>query len=257
MNFQGTGKPLSDQGMDAVCSALGVSEPEVWAVLTVETRGFGFLKDRRPQILYERHIFHRLTQGKYSADHGDISNPKGGGYVSGAAEYPRLAAAMQLDAHAALQSASWGIGQVMGFNFKEAGFTSVEAMVEAMVKDENAQLMAMASFVKANGLASAMQRQNWVSFARGYNGSEFKKNEYDTRLAAAHAKYKVVLPDLALRTAQAALVFLGYDPGPVDGFRGRRTRSSLIAFQEKMQLPETGDLDHLTEEKLLTVAFPS
>ena len=48
MNFQGQGRPLSDEGMDQVCSTLGVSEPEVWAVVTVETRGFGFLQDRTP-----------------------------------------------------------------------------------------------------------------------------------------------------------------------------------------------------------------
>ena len=41
MNFWGQGRPLSDEGMDQVCGTLGVSEPEVWAALTVETRGFG------------------------------------------------------------------------------------------------------------------------------------------------------------------------------------------------------------------------
>ena len=49
MNFQGKGRPLSDEGMDEVCDTLGITESEVWAVLTVETRGFGFLTDRRPQ----------------------------------------------------------------------------------------------------------------------------------------------------------------------------------------------------------------
>ena len=52
MEFQDKGLPLSDEGMDQICELLGVNEPEVWAVLTVETRGFGFLKDRRPQILF-------------------------------------------------------------------------------------------------------------------------------------------------------------------------------------------------------------
>lgn len=251
MDFHGSGKPLNDRGMDQVCSNLKVSPPEIWAVLTVETRGFGFLPDRRPQILYERHIFHRLSKGKFSLTNGDVSNAKAGGYVGGAAEYGRLEKAIALDRSTALQSVSWGIGQVMGFNFKTAGFASVEEMVDAMIKDENAQLMAMANFVKSEGLDKHMQEENWVDFARGYNGSEFKKNEYDTRLAAAHAKCKVLLPNLALRTAQAALVYLGFDPGPVDGFRGKRTHASLLAFQEKMELPETGELDSVTEEKLL------
>jgi hypothetical protein len=255
MNFQDQGRPLSDEGMDQSCNILGVADPEVWAVLTVETRGFGFLQDRRPLILFERHIFHRLTSGRYDAGNADISNEKAGGYVGGSGEYSRLEKAMAIDREAALQSASWGIGQVMGFNYKVAGFATPGAMVEAMVKDENAQLLAMANFIKGNNLAGALQRRNWVSFARGYNGPEFKKNEYDTRLAAAHAKYKTILPDLTLRTAQAALLYLGFDPGPIDGLRGRRTRSALMLFQAQSALPETGDLDHDTERKLLATAF--
>lgn len=40
--------------------------PEVWAVLTVETGGFGFFQDRRPEALLERHISHKLTNGKFN-----------------------------------------------------------------------------------------------------------------------------------------------------------------------------------------------
>lgn len=254
MNFQGKGSPLNDEGMNEVCDTLGVSESEIWAVLTVETRGFGFLADRRPQILFERHVFHRLTQGAHDSN-ADISKSKAGGYIGGANEYGRLEKAMQLDKTAALQSASWGIGQVMGFNFKAAGFASADKLVAGMVKDENSQLQAMANFIKGNNLAGALQRNNWVSFARTYNGAEFKRNEYDTRLAAAHAKFKVTLPDLSLRTAQVALQYLGMDPGPIDGIRGRRTFSALIRFQETQGIAETGLLDQDTLERLLAKAF--
>ena len=257
MNFQSQGRPLSDEGMDRICGTLGVSAPEVWALLTVETGGFGFLQDRRPQILFERHVYHRLTQGRHASGHADISNANAGGYVGGSGEYTRLDNALSLDREAALQSASWGIGQVMGFNYALAGFASIDDMVAAMAKDENEQLLAMANFIKGNNLARALQRRNWASFARGYNGPEFKKNEYDTRLAAAHAKYKVILPDLAFRTAQAALLYLGIDPGPIDGFRGRRTRSALMQFQQRSGLPETGEPDHGTVSKLLAEAFPN
>ncbi len=256
MKFQGNGHPINDEGMDQVCNALGVAEPEVWAVLTVETRGFGYLRDRRPQILFERHIFHRLTEGVHDAGNADISNRNPGGYVGGQREYDRLEKAMELDQEAALRSASWGIGQVMGFNCEVAGFSTVDAMVEDMVASENAQLMAMANFIKSNNLADALRRRNWVSFARGYNGRDFKKNEYDTRLAAAHAKYLNILPDLALRTAQAALRYLGLDPGPIDGLRGRRTRSAITQFQEQFGLPISGELDQDTEDKLNAEAFP-
>lgn len=257
MNFQGQGRPLSGEGIEQVCNTLGVAQPEVWAVLSVETRGFGFLKDRRPQILFERHIFHDQTDGRFDTSAPDISDSKAGGYIGGAAEYDRLHRALGLDQAAALRSASWGIGQVMGFNFEDAGFATVDAMVAAFVADENAQLLAMANFIKANGLAGAMQKGKWDAFARGYNGPSFEKNQYDTRLAAAHAQYKVMLPDLGLRTAQAALLYLGFDPGTIDGVTGKRTRSAITAYQEKTGLPKTGELDTATENTLLSQAFQS
>lgn len=255
MNFTNQGFPLNIKGMDTICATLGIAEAEVWAVLTVETRGFGFLKDRRPQILFERHIFHKLTKGNHDSGNADISNVKPGGYVGGSGEYPRLQKAMTLDQDAALQSASWGIGQVMGFNFKTVGFSNVNGMVTNMVNDENEQLLAMANFIRANNLTSALHRQDWVTFARRYNGPEFEKNKYPQRLAAAHAKYQIMLPNLALRGAQTALLYLGFNPGPVDGVIGRRTRSALSEFQEKFSLPNTGELDSATEKKLFDEAF--
>ena len=74
MNFKGKARPMTGPGMSKVCALLEVGEPEIWAVLSVETNGFGFLKDRRPLILFERHIFSNLTQGRFDRDNPDISN---------------------------------------------------------------------------------------------------------------------------------------------------------------------------------------
>src|SRR5436190_4109842 len=68
--FIGKSAALSARGLAAVAAALGVASSEIWTVIAVETSGCGFLADRRPQILYERHIFHRLTGGRF--DDGDI-----------------------------------------------------------------------------------------------------------------------------------------------------------------------------------------
>jgi len=82
--------------------------PEIWSVLGVETSGCGFLPDRWPKLLFERHIFHRLTGGRFDAEDPDVSQPTPGGYGrSGAHQYNRLAAAaIALNRGAALQSAS-------------------------------------------------------------------------------------------------------------------------------------------------------
>jgi len=257
MEFHSQGRPFDKDGMTRACDALGVGLSELWTVLAVETKGFGFLVDRRPQILFERHIFHKLTQGRHDAGNGDVSNQESGGYAGGSKEYPRLEKAMQLDHDAALQSTSWGVGQVMGFNHKLVGFPNVEAMVDAMVQNENMQLLAAANFIKNNDLSAALQRQDWRAFAKGYNGVDFNKNEYDIRLAKAHAEYKQALPDLTLRTAQAALTYLGFSPGPIDGILGPRTKDALTAYQKLARIPQTGALDATTENRLLAEAFPT
>jgi N-acetylmuramidase len=73
----------------------------------VETGGCRFLPDRRPVILFERHIFSRETNHTFDASNSDISNPHAGGYsAGGAAQYDRLQRALALDRKAALRSAS-------------------------------------------------------------------------------------------------------------------------------------------------------
>ena len=256
MKFDDQGRPLSHEGITRICDMLDCDRPTVWAVLSVETSGFGFLQDRRPQILFERHIFHRLTGGRFDRGQEDISDPTRGGYTFGAGEYPRLERAIGFDEDAALNSASWGAGQVMGFNHAVAGFATVKALVDAMVRGEDAQLVAMANFINANNLARPLRNQNWTTFARGYNGPAFAENQYDEKLKDAHAKYQGALPDLAMRTAQAGLLHLGLAPGRVDGVAGKRTRSALITFQAGAGLPQTGQLDSTTEATLLAAAFP-
>jgi N-acetylmuramidase len=148
--FQLAALALSSDGLNAAAANIGVHAPEVWTVLGVETSGCGFLLDRRPQILFERHIFHRLTGGRY--DDGQISDPTAGGYGAyGAHQYDRLALAIAKDRNAALQSASWGIGQIMGMNFRVAGFSNVEDMVAAVCASEELQLGAFANSCWAPG----------------------------------------------------------------------------------------------------------
>jgi hypothetical protein len=241
--FQGTAWALSPEGLGAVSQKLGVHAPEVWTVLAVETSGCGYLPDLRPQVLYERHIFHRLTQGKY--DDGDVSDPKPGGYgASGAHQYDRLAAAIANDRTAALQSCSWGIGQIMGENYAQAGFADVEQMVAAMSESEDRQLAAMGNFLFSSRLNVPLQAHDWASFARGYNGANYVINRYDIRLNGEFQKYNAgALPDLNVRAAQLYLTYLGFHPGPIDGVAGTRTLAALTDFQTQHGLAQTNTID--------------
>ena len=241
--FQGTASPLSSEGLAEVATNLGIHAPEIWAVLRVETQGCGYLPDRRPQILYERHIFHRLTQGRF--DDGDISDARPGGYgANGTHQYERLDAAIDDDRTAALQSTSWGLGQIMGENFAAVGFNDVEAMVAAMVESEDAQLTAMGKFLDSTKLSAALRAHDWTTFARGYNGPTFAINRYDVRLNGEFQKLAVgVLPDLNVRAAQLYLTYHGFHPGQIDGVAGEPTLSALTQFQVEKALPQTTTID--------------
>jgi lipoprotein-anchoring transpeptidase ErfK/SrfK len=51
--------------------------------------------------------------------------------------------------------------------------------------------------------------------------------------------------------AQLALVQQGISPGSIDGAIGSQTRAALIAFQQKENIPITGQLDAVTKSRLL------
>jgi hypothetical protein len=242
-DFTGKSQALTQSGLTVAAQTLSLDPAELWPVVSVETSGCGFLSDRRPRILFERHIFYRLTGGRFQND--DISNPVQGGYGAGGShQYDRLQAAIALDRSAALQSASFGIGQIMGENFAMAGFDSVESMVGAMADSEDAQLQSISAFIQKRNLAEALQKHDWAAFARSYNGPTYAINQYDTKLAAAYRGCcEGAMPDLGVRTAQLYLTFLGYNPGPIDGVAGARTKSAIMEFQRGQQVPETGAAD--------------
>jgi N-acetylmuramidase/Putative peptidoglycan binding domain len=248
--FEGAALALSSDGLASAADILGVHGTEVMSVLSVETAGCGFFSDRRPQILYERHIFHRLTNGKF--DDGDISDANPGGYgASGAHQYDRLSAAIALDQTAALQSASWGIGQVMGENFEPAGFGDANSMVQSMTQNEDQQLAAMCKFLLSRKLHLSLRTHDWTTFARGYNGPNFAINQYDKRLNGEFQKLSSAgIPDLVVRAAQLYLTYLGLHPGPIDGVAGLRTLSALTQFQTENHLPVSNSIDADTVTQL-------
>jgi hypothetical protein len=254
--FEGKGRPLTENGLHAARRALGIDLPTLWTVMTVETRGCGFLPSRRPVILFERHIFHQRTGGRFDTRAPDLSNPRAGGYgADGEHQHERLKRAVALDRRAALESTSWGLGQVMGFNANIAGYRSVETMVRAMMLGEDSQLKAMMGYIQSERLAAMLKRRDWAGFAYRYNGPEYQRNRYDERLALAHARYSAgPLPSLAVRAAQLYLTVLGYDPRGVDGWYGSNTQKAVQQFQQTQGMAVTGRLDSATLTALARVA---
>lgn len=245
----GSSFALSGEGLAQAASDLRAGVQELWAVFATETSCCGYLSDRRPAILYERHVFWRLTNGRYSDD--NVSQPQPGGYRGGAAEYDRLSRAMALDASAALKSASWGLGQIMGENYSISGFDSIESMVSAMTKSEDAHLLAFTSYLKSRNLDQALRAHDWKTFAFKYNGPGYAAGGYDKKLEANYQKFSAGgLPDFDLRAAQLYLAYLGFAPGPIDGVMGTGTAAALSRFQRSAGLAVTGKLEGETAAKL-------
>ena len=139
----------------------------------------------------------------------------------------------------------------MGFNASAVGYDTAEQMIADMTNSEGAQLGAMAHFIEANALAGVLRTHDWSRFAAGYNGPGYRANNYDTRLASAYQYFeRGALPDLAVRSAQVYLTFLGYDPHDVDGVMGRLTRSAMNDFQTANGIPITDQVDPRTLEAL-------
>lgn len=176
---------------------INIEEAALRAVTAVEAKQFGFLEDGRPVILFERHIFYKQlvkTKGQAAADaiasaNPDICNRSTGGYLGGADEYKRYNRAVAIDSTSAKMSTSWGLFQIMGFNFAQAGYKTVEAYVDAMVVSEDLQLAAFCSYIKNDRdgtLLRALQKRMWAAFANEYNGPGYAVNKYDTKMQAGY-----------------------------------------------------------------------
>lgn len=190
-------KKITDTQIQAQAKSLGIEVAALRAVMEVECKGSGFNSDNTPVILFERHIFRqRMIANKRDLDlalamreRPDLCSKSAGGYGLYSAQHGRLNAAAQYHRDSALESASWGLGQVMGYHWKALGYPTLQNFINAMYRDEASQLEAMCRFIKVNNLVNALKNKDWKAFARGYNGAAYAKNSYDIKLANAYKKW--------------------------------------------------------------------
>ena len=190
---------LTEQDFLRAATELNAPLSAVKAVASVESNGNGFLSGGRPKVQYEPHVmFDRLTKafGKARAEaelvkHRDLVARAAGSYQSLEKENADMDRAAQLiDRTCALESASWGAFQIMGYHWKTCGYPSLQAFINAQYTDAG-QLDAFVRFIKADGrLLNALRRKEWATFARIYNGSGYARNKYDTKMADADRHFR-------------------------------------------------------------------
>lgn len=196
MNLMQQPSTLTDTDFIRAARELQCEIAVIKAVTKKEAPKGGFLLDGRPVILFERHIFRRLTCGRLDATHPHLSHRSPGGYgAAGRHQHGRLSEAAELDRSAALQSASWGRFQIMGFNWMACGYPSLQDFVNAMYDSEGEQLHAFARYVRSEKrrypikgpfhgmtMADALRRKAWAVFGYLYNGPDYRINQYDISL---------------------------------------------------------------------------
>lgn len=180
---------MEDSDFSADAAIIGCDVAAIKAVTAVESQGSGFNPDHTPVTLFEALWFHKLTKGIYDKSYPNLSSPVWDRTLYAGAwkgEQTRLQKAMAIDRDAALQSASWGMFQIMGFNHVLCGFSRLQDFVNAMYKDEASQLGCFTQYVMHSGLDKDLRAHDWASFAYRYNGRSYRANGYDTKLARAY-----------------------------------------------------------------------
>lgn len=187
---------LDESSFQEAADQLGCDPAAVKAIVNTESEGSSRLPDGRPKILFERHKFYQALDKKgqdaagISTTNPDICSTARGGYKGGTAEWDRFTRASAIDSDAAKESTSWGGFQIMGFQWRILGFSSVSQMVDLVNSGPDGELQVFVAYCKATpALLTGLRSHDWAMVAKAYNGSSYKENQYDTKLAKAFAIY--------------------------------------------------------------------
>lgn len=191
---------VSEQDLEQMATELGIEKAALKAVVEVEcSNKGGFLRDGRARILFEGHIFWKRLAGRglnpeeFAATHPDIVYPRWVRchYKGGAGEWERFARAEKIHPAAAIESASWGLFQIMGFHWATCGCRSAEEFRGLMERSEADQMRLSLRFMQKTGVAKWLKTKDWANFALRYNGRGYRANRYDTRLAQAYERFRI------------------------------------------------------------------
>lgn len=194
---------LTEKDYLKAATALGTDIAVIKAVKQVETGKYGaFFATGKPSILFEGHVFRKelikraINPNDYLPENENILhyhwNRKY--YLGGIREYTRLEQAAAIHKEAAYCSASWGMFQIMGFNYKLCNCKDIFEFVELMSSGENSQLDLFVGFLVNTKLNGYLRELNWREFARRYNGPGYKENGYDYKLYRAYNELNLQKP---------------------------------------------------------------
>lgn len=198
---------ITQEQFKIAADIIGCEPATIKAVYEVEAAGRGYLLDGRVKILFEGHRFWKqlikvgVNPSAFIKTHSEYKlvlyqSWTKINYVGGVREWNRMSSAievckiMNLSPELALLSASYGSFQIMGENFAACGYLSAQDMISNYnMGGEAEQLNSFIRFVKKNHLDDELISKNWDAFAKGYNGTAYRLNNYHKKLYIAYLKY--------------------------------------------------------------------
>ena len=183
---------LTDADFKRVAGRLGVEVAAIKAVVVIEAgeKMEGFWAPGVPVVNFDRTMYNRY-RSKVKSSKGNPSEkvPTGlKGYPL--SEWTQLVTARKSNVDGANMGTFWGMFQIGGFNYKLCGCESVAEMVRLMSYSELEQLELFATFLINTGMVTDLKNKNWASFAKKYNGPNYAKRGYHTKMANAYSRFK-------------------------------------------------------------------
>ena len=155
--------------VQAFADAKGINVNFLYAFLSIETRhtGSGFFPDGRLFIQFEPDEFRKRTG--YSLPNDLVLDPYDADSVYAVFEW-----AKKMDEYAAYMSISMGVGQIMGFNYADAGYDSAKEMYDDFCTGYIAQLYGFFNYIinyDEGSILSSLQNGNFEAAVTSYNGT--------------------------------------------------------------------------------------
>lgn len=182
---------LTDGDFKRVASRLGVEVAAIKAVVVIEAgeKMEGFWAPGVPVVNFDRAMYNRYRNKSKSKGNPSEKVPSGlKGYPL--SEWTQLVNARRSNVDGANMGTFWGMFQIGGFNYKLCGCESVAEMVRLMSYSELEQLELFATFLINTGMVSDLRSKNWAAFAKKYNGPNYAKRGYHTKMANAYARFR-------------------------------------------------------------------
>ncbi len=177
----------------------GIEPEKLLAFLSVESANRGFESDGHPRVRFECHIFNNPDYSgcrEFSLFGGampcTINQGESFSRVSSETNYNAFKIAFERNPERAICSTSFGLAQIIGFNYKRVGYASINDFYQAMFSEDKQKEAFLMFLVTDSVILSELRKDNtdWEVVARRYNGPAYKENQYDAKLIAAYNEYK-------------------------------------------------------------------